>query len=196
MNCRKSKLIAIVGGIGSGKSVVSDILRSMGYNVYDCDSKAKAIMDNSAEIHKQLCTEIHPQAVVAGILDRQLISQVVFSDESALKKLNVIVHKFVLDDLNLWRASFVDDIRPLFVETAIPRSSHILCMVDDVWEVCAPTEVRISRVIKRNNLAREQVVARIAKQEAELNIPNARTIQNDGQHPILPVINNLLTETG
>ena len=196
MNSSKSKLIAIVGGIGSGKSVVSDVLRSLGYYVYDCDSKAKTIMDNSAEIHKQLCAEIHPQAVVNGVINRQLISQVVFNDESALKKLNAIVHKFVLDDLNRWRASFVDDTRLLFVETAIPRSSHILYMVDDIWEVCAPVEVRISRVITRNGISREQVQARIAKQAAELNIAKARAIQNNGQHPILPTINELLKEIG
>lgn len=196
MNIRKSKLIAIVGGIGSGKSVVSCILESMGYKVYDCDSKAKTIMDNSAEIHKQLCAEIHPQAVVNGVINRQLISQVVFNDESALKRLNAIVHKFVLEDLKLWRASFVDDSKPLFVETAIPRSSNILCIVDDIWEVTAPIEVRISRVIKRNNISREQVIARIRKQEAELDIANAHAIQNDGEHPILPVINKFLTEIG
>lgn len=196
MNIRKSKLIAIVGGIGSGKSVVSCILESMGYRVYDCDSKAKAIMDNSVEIHKQLCAEIHPQAVVNGVINRQLISQVVFNDESALKKLNAIVHKFILEDLNSWHTTSAYDSKPLFVETAIPRSSSILRIVDDVWEVAAPTEVRISRVIKRNNVSREQVIARIRKQEAELNIANAHTIQNDGQHPILPTINELLTEIG
>ncbi len=196
MNSSKSKLIAIVGGIGSGKSVVSDVLRSLGYKVYDCDSKAKTIMDSSSEIHRQLCTEIHPQAVVAGVINRQLISKVVFNDEAALKKLNAIVHKFVLDDLNLWSKSFAVDSKPLFVETAIPRSSHIIYMVDEVWEVCAPTDVRISRVIKRNNISREQVVARIAKQEIELNVANAHSIQNDGRHPILPTINELLTEIG
>ena len=41
----KSGLIAIAGGIGSGKSVVSSMLRAMGYEVYDCDSRAKALMD-------------------------------------------------------------------------------------------------------------------------------------------------------
>ena len=48
------KIIAISGGIGSGKSVVSRLLRTMGYEVYDCDSEAKTIMDRSVEMHVAL----------------------------------------------------------------------------------------------------------------------------------------------
>lgn len=49
-----TKLTAITGGIGAGKSVVSHILRVMGYEVFDCDSEAKAIMDNNDDIKSEL----------------------------------------------------------------------------------------------------------------------------------------------
>ena len=77
-------LTAITGGIGSGKSVVSQILRILGYPVYDCDSRARTIMDSDCGIHRSLCEQIHPQAVTGGIVDRQLISSIVFNDTEAL----------------------------------------------------------------------------------------------------------------
>ena len=52
-------LTAITGGIGSGKSIVSKILAAMGYPVYDCDSRAKLLMDQDDQIKKALCSEIH-----------------------------------------------------------------------------------------------------------------------------------------
>ena len=56
-------LTAITGGIGSGKSIVSKILAAMGYPVYDCDSRAKLLMDQDDQIKKALCSEIHADCV-------------------------------------------------------------------------------------------------------------------------------------
>ena len=89
------KTIAITGGIGAGKSVVSTILRLMGYYVFDCDTEAKAIMDGSDAIKTALVTHIHEKAVVDGVIDRRLIAGVVFSDAAKLDKLNAIIHEAV-----------------------------------------------------------------------------------------------------
>ena len=92
-------LIAITGGIGSGKSVVSTILRKLGYYVYDCDSRAKLLIDSDTDIHQLLCQQIHPDAVHDGIVNRSLISKIVFSDPDALARLNRITHAAVLADI-------------------------------------------------------------------------------------------------
>ena len=60
---KRTHLTAITGGIGAGKSVVSKILRTMGYQVFDCDIEAKRLMDSSAEIKLKLKTEISAAAV-------------------------------------------------------------------------------------------------------------------------------------
>ncbi|MDE6436166.1 MAG: dephospho-CoA kinase, partial [Muribaculaceae bacterium] len=88
-------LIAITGGIGSGKSVVSRVLRAMGYPVYDCDSQAKAIMDADAEIHRRLCSEIDAAVVTDGVIDRKRLAEIVFNDKAKLAVLNAIVHSAV-----------------------------------------------------------------------------------------------------
>ncbi|MCM1337642.1 MAG: dephospho-CoA kinase [Candidatus Amulumruptor caecigallinarius] len=188
-----SRLTAITGGIGAGKSVVSDIIRAIGYSVYDCDSRAKALMDADTDIHAALSRDIHPRCVVDGVIDRRLIADIVFADAKRLAVLNGIVHAAVRADLLAWRAVNQDE-RRLFVETAILTESGLDGMVDDVWEVTAPEQLRIDRVMKRNSMSAEAVRARIASQSplpAGFHLP-VHTICNDGVHPLLPRIEELL----
>lgn len=187
-------LIALTGGIGSGKSVVSKILLTMGYPVYDCDSMAKQIMDADLDIHTRLCEEIHPQSVVEGVIDRALISKIVFEDKAALARLNSIVHSAVKAHLNRWVVSRqTNGAKKVFVETAILIQSGLIDMVDDIWEVFAPIEVRIERVKKRNGLSESQIRARIESQKSEsLEGVVHKTIYNSPEDALLPQIVALL----
>lgn len=187
-------LIALTGGIGSGKSVVSKILLAMGYPVYDCDSMAKQIMDADLDIHTRLCEEIHPQSVVEGVIDRALISKIVFEDKAALARLNAIVHSAVKAHLNRWVVSRqTNGAKKVFVETAILIQSGLIDMVDDIWEVFAPIEVRIERVKKRNGLSNSQICARIESQKSEsLEGVVHKTIYNSPEDALLPQIVALL----
>lgn len=187
-------LIALTGGIGSGKSVVSKILLTMGYPVYDCDSMAKQIMDADLDIHTRLCEEIHPQSVVEGVIDRALISKIVFEDKAALARLNAIVHSAVKAHLNRWVVSRqTNGAKKVFVETAILIQSGLIDMVDDIWEVFAPIEVRIERVKKRNGLSESQIRARIESQKSEsLEGVVHKTIYNSPEDALLPQIVALL----
>lgn len=170
-------MILITGGIGSGKSVVSRILRANGHEVYDCDLEAKLLMDRDDEIKRRLCAEIHPEAVDAcGVIDRRRLASVVFADSERLAALNRIVHGAVRRDIARRMAANPD----LFVETAIPVSSGLVDMADEVWQVEAPEDLRIRRVMARNNVSAADVRRRIEAQRAEY-IPNARAIVNDGK---------------
>ena len=188
-----TRLIAITGGIGSGKSVISDILRAMGHKVYDCDTRAKALMDTDESIKDDLINLISIDAVRSDrTIDRKLLSKIVFNDPDALSRLNSIVHKAVRADLRRWRDTSSD--KTVWVETAILYASRLDREVDEVWEVTAPTELRVQRVMKRNSMSREQVLARISSQSttaAQLH-PLTKTIVNDGVEPVLPQILSLL----
>lgn len=188
-----TRLIAITGGIGSGKSVISDILRAMGHKVYDCDTRAKALMDTDESIKDDLINLISINAVRSDrTIDRKLLSEIVFNDPDALSRLNYIVHKAVRADLRRWRDTSSD--KTVWVETAILYASRLDREVDEVWEVTAPTELRVQRVMKRNSMSREQVLARISSQSttaAQLH-PLTKTIVNDGVEPVLPQILSLL----
>ena len=184
-------LTAICGGIGAGKSVVSRILRAMGRKVYDCDAEARRIMDCDATIHARLNSMIHPQCVVGGKVDRRLISSIVFSDSESLARLNSIVHSAVIQDIERWSRENAAEPR-LWVETAIPHASGIVDMVDSVWLVTAPVELRVQRVMLRNNLPESEILARIDSQRDEENLPAASILVNDGLTPLLPRIHSLL----
>ena len=188
-----TRLIAITGGIGSGKSIISDILRAMGHKVYDCDTRAKALMDTDESIKNDLIDLISIDAVRNDrTIDRKLLSEIVFNDPDALSRLNSIVHKAVRADLRRWRDTSSD--KTVWVETAILYASRLDREVDEVWEVTAPTELRVQRVMKRNSMSREQVLARISSQSttaAQLH-PLTKAIVNDGVEPVLPQILLLL----
>ena len=180
------KIVAITGGIGSGKSIVSNILRAMGYTVYDSDTNAKLLMNNSKQIKYEIARKISSDAIVDDNIDRRVLSDIVFSDDTKLKALNAIVHHHVLADI-LDKSENHD---LLFVETAILYQSKMDKIVNEVWEVTAPEELRIMRVMKRNGFNRKQVIERIKSQSftPEKTHPNMRYIVNDGNTAILPQV--------
>lgn len=192
---KRAHLTAITGGIGAGKSVVSKILRTMGYQVFDCDIEAKRLMDSSAEIKLKLKTEISAAAVdYDGNIDRKHLSSVVFADPAKLERLNSIVHKAVRDEIKHW-ANNQHANSHLFVETAILYQSQLDKDVDDVWEVIAPEEIRIIRVMNRNRCTREEVISRIKSQSYTPQMPHSKIahIINDDFTPILPQLSELLS---
>lgn len=167
---------------------------AMGYCVYDCDSMAKVIMDGDDEIKKKIAACVHPEAITAGgRIDRKRLAEVVFADHEALSRLNEIVHTAVRSDLGQWKNSSKAAI--LFVETAILYQSGIDAMVDEVWEVSAPVDLRVERVMARNGLKQEEVMARIAAQDSFEVVgrhPATHIIINDGREALLPQVEKLL----
>ena len=184
------KITAITGGIGSGKSVVSEMLRTMGYPVYDCDSRAKVFMDGDEEIKQAIATQICGDAIDAdGNIDRKRLGAVVFADAILLELLNSIVHGAVRADFRRWAESA--GVERVWLETALLYESRLDRLVDDVWEVSAPEELKIKRVMRRNSMTAEQVKARIEAQQRTAHPekhPCVNLIVNDDVQPLLPQV--------
>ena len=187
------KRIAIIGGIGSGKSVVSQILRVMGFPVYDCDAEAKRLMDNSQKIKSRIVDAFGEESLLNGQLNRPYLATMVFGFPENLKKLNGIVHPEVHADFEQWVAEC--NAGAVFVETAILFESGMDAFVDEIWLVDAPEDIRVARVVKRNGLPVEQVQARIRSQKiiAETCLPLYR-IDNSGKVSLLPQIDELIAK--
>lgn len=186
-------IIAISGGIGSGKSVVSRILRSWNYPVFDCDKEAKRLMDNDDTIKALIARDICADAIIDNNIDRKRLADVVFNNAAKLQRLNEIVHTSVRNLLRSWTSNI--DTQYAFVETAILRSSGLENDVDAEWFVDAPKDIRIQRVIKRNGISAADVNARMDSQKYDeqpsLIIP-VTTIINDGDTPLLPQLQKAL----
>lgn len=190
------KLVGITGGIGSGKSYVCDILRQWGYEVYDCDSRAHGLIEADAMMRRRINREV--LGIESDVYDRAAIGGAVFADPSKLRVLNAIVHGEVRADLLRWG----DDlsrrgVQVAFVESAILYSSGLARLMDYVWVVDAPEEVRIARACRRDGASRESVARRIAAQAREIPAPlpmNLTVIWNDGTRTLQPQLSELLRE--
>lgn len=187
------RLIGLTGGIGTGKSTVARILRLRGYEVYDCDLEAKRLMDESTEVRRSLRDRWGEEIYSAeGELDRCKVAGYVFADCREKAWLDSLVHGLVRDDLKMWidtHSGYSHD--TVFVESAILFSSGLADMCQEVWEVTAPPDIRVKRVMKRSGLTREQALARIEAQKEEQKIcRSGHTLQivNDGTTPLLDSI--------
>ena len=192
------ELIAITGGIGSGKSVVSRMMEVMGYNVYDCDSRAKGLMTGNNEVRQQLISAFGQDTYLPdGNINRDHLSTVAFADDKALSQLNAIVHPATARDMQRWAGEQEQQgARVACVETALLRTAGLDKVVDQVWHVTAPAGIRIDRVMKRSGLTATQVEARIASQSLEDKVVDGENeIVNDGVSALLPQVMNLLQQS-
>lgn len=191
------KLIAITGGIGSGKSVVARLVQVMGHEVYDCDSRARALMTTDAMVREQLVEAFGAETYLAdGSLNRQHLSQVAFADDQALARLNAIVHPATARDMMRWaKEQEAQGAVVAFCETALLRTAGLDRKVDGVWHVTASDDVRIARVMERSGLTAQQVKERMAAQSLEEAVAEGeQVIVNDNNTAVLPQVVRLLQD--
>lgn len=192
-NCR---LIGLAGGIGSGKSVISRILRQKGYQVYDCDTRARYLMENSQIIKSRIRDEISADVTDGSLpINRRRLAEIVFHDKKMLKCLNAIVHGVVRDDVRRTVESTLEKI--LFVEAAVMAQSGLADICDEIWIVEAPVQQRIERVMARDAINRDAVDARIKSQEEEAELLSSygaklKVVRNDSIHSLLLQLDELL----
>lgn len=186
-------LIGITGGIGAGKSVVSRILRLKGYQVYDCDSRAKWLMENSPAIFDPLIERYGPEVMSLCGLNRTMLAERVFAIEEERLWLNALVHGAVRDDLLNWCDGLETGIG--FVESAIMVSSKLDKICDWIWLVDAPLELRKARAMSRGGVTEENLELRIRSQRFEFDgLPpdKVERIENDDSSSLLVQIERLL----
>ena len=159
------KKIAICGGIGSGKSTVCQMFAERGAAIYDSDSRAKALMSESAELRAALIAEFGEACYADGALNRPYLAEKVFGSEEQLARLNSIVHPAVKADFLAWAEEQEGDF--CILETAILFESGFDAVVDVSVAVLAPMPLRVERAMKRDNATKEQIEARIKAQMSD-----------------------------
>lgn len=159
----KPKIVAITGGIGSGKSTFAKLLSNLGYPLYISDDRAKEIM-NKPEVVSKVQEIFQNQIVIEdGKLDRKKIAEIVFNSPEKLTSLNQLIHPLVKEDFNNWLLNHQNS--PFIIkETALLFEIGADKNCDFVVLVTAPLETRINRVMKRDNKTREQIMEIVNKQ--------------------------------
>ena len=185
--------LAVIGGIGSGKSVVSRMMEIMGVPVYDCDTRAKVLMVKDAFIVKEMKRMFGDECYDAdGALDRKYVASRIFVDERNTKRVNALVHPVVKDDFCSWVQQ--QNAPVVAVEAALLYESGMVDVVDKVLVVWTDKETAITRTMKRSGMTREQVHNRMVKQMAadDLLLLSDYSIYNGGANAVMPDVVALL----
>lgn len=166
--------VAVTGGIGSGKSYVCRLIERRGIHVYDCDSAAKRIMASSDEIKVALCRVVGDDVLSEGRIDKAVLASYLLKSEKNAQQINRIVHPAVAEDFISSGYSWM--------ECAILFSSGFDKLVDKVVCVTAPLEVRVDRIVRRDNISRDNALEWIGRQMPQEKVKTLSDyeIVNDG----------------
>lgn len=188
-------IIGITGGIGSGKSIVSRLLRLMSIPVYDCDSEAKRLMLYSTEIRTALINTVGSEVYQEnGELNRAYLAEYMFGNAARIAQINGIVHPIVRNDFKRWVKQL--DRKIVAVESAILLEAKMETDVDAIWLVSAPANMRMQRTILRDSSNEEAVRNRMKSQQDEQEYARQanKIIYNDGSRSLIQQIKELLAE--
>jgi dephospho-CoA kinase len=187
-------IVGITGGIGSGKSVISKLLMAMGYPVYDSDAEAKKIMQTDLSVIKELQLEFGESTYINSQLNKQYLAHEVFGNPERLRALNAIVHPAVKRHFYLWAKHQSSPVA--FLETAILFESGFNSETHKVILVTAPLDIRIERVLRRDQCSQEQVMQRIAQQwtEEAKALKSDFIIVNDGLHSLIKQTEKIISD--
>jgi dephospho-CoA kinase len=157
-----TKIIGLTGGMGSGKTTIANHLNSLGIPVYNSDYQAKKIL-NLPETVESLKSVFGNVIFTNELLDKEKLSKIVFKNPEQLKLLNQIIHPAVKVDFENWLKANKNS--PLVIkEAAILFESGSYKNCDVIISVSAPQEIRIQRVIARDQLTYDEVMFRINNQ--------------------------------
>ena len=152
--------VGLTGGIGSGKTTVSNFLLDYGIPVYNSDSKGKTLMNTNLELKNDIISLFGESVYDNGILKTNLLSSIVFKDPKKIEQLNNLVHPKVADNFNQWIGK--NNNQPILVkEAAILIESRAYLNMDKIILIVSEKSTRINRVSKRDNSDLESIEKRI-----------------------------------
>ena len=152
--------VGLTGGIGSGKTTVSNFLLDYGIPVYSSDSKGKTLMNTNLELKNNIVSIFGESVYDNGILNTNLLSSIVFSNPTKIEQLNNLVHPKVAENFNQWIGE--NNNQPILVkEAAILIESGAYLNMDKIILIVSQKSNRINRVSKRDNSDLESIEKRI-----------------------------------
>lgn len=158
--------IGLTGNIGSGKSIVSRIFSILAVPIYNADYEAKRIMDSQEVVPLVMDTFGKDIINLDNSVNKKMLAEIVFEDKEKLKKLNAIIHPMVMNDFNIWCQKFSDK-KYVINESAILVETGLYKLFDKLITVISPENIRIERVMKRDNCTKNKVLARMNNQLPE-----------------------------
>jgi dephospho-CoA kinase len=181
--------VGLTGNIGSGKSVVSKVFSSLGIPVYNADLESKKFLE-TGDVRSRITGLFGRSALSpSGDIDRAGLGRIVFSDATALKSLNEILHPLVMEDFIRWCKTH-DEIRYVIQEAAIILESGYKDYFDKIIHVSCPRELAVRRVMTRDRVSEKEVTDRMKFQMDDSSKSNLADfiIKNDGSELVIPQV--------
>ncbi len=170
------KVVAITGGIGSGKSAVLGFIKDMGFKTLSADEANRQLLCDPEYLSR--LEELFPDAFMSGVFDRAKLADIVFNDDKERLKLNSLAHGCIGDLIRreIGRADGVN-----FVEVPLLIESGLIDIFDDIIVVTSPKSVRVKRVEARDGVCEDKVLKRMNVQADDETLASlaAYVIEND-----------------
>ena len=176
-----AKIIGITGGIASGKSVVTDFLRSQGYQVIDADQVVHELQKPGGRLYQVLLSEFGTEILLAdGQLDRKKLGTLLFSRPNLLEKSSRLQNDIIREELAVKRNQLAATEELFFIDIPLLFEQEYEDWFDQIWLVDVSKDTQLERLMARNNLSQEEAQRRIAaqlsleekRQRAEIVIDN------------------------
>ena len=180
--------VAITGGIGSGKSLVCQVFKTLGIPIFDADAVSNHLVEHDATLKTAITELFGKEAYKNNIYNRKYIASIVFSQAEMLQALNALVHPKAIEAAKQW---FEKQQSPYAIkEAAILFESNSEKDIDIIIGVTAPEQIRIERVMQRTGYSKEEVIKRMQQQmpDEEKMAKCNYVIQNNDTDAILPQI--------
>ncbi|WFD11421.1 dephospho-CoA kinase [Tepidibacter hydrothermalis] len=158
-------VIGLTGSIGSGKSTVSNILKKKNINIIDADEISRKIFDNKKDL--DVLVEYFGSEILDSdnMLDRKKLGSIVFSDENKLEKLNSITHPIIINNIKVNIDKFNKQGEKIVIlDAPLLIEANLLNLVDMVLLVTCNENIQIKRIVKRDNISKEDATLRIRSQ--------------------------------
>lgn len=155
-------IVGLTGGIGSGKTTIAKFFESFGIPVYIADDEAKALMNRSKIIRRKLTKLFGDSAYENGKLNRPYLASKIFTDKLLLSKMNAIVHPKVASHFKSWLKK--QSAPYIIKEAAIIFENKLENQYDYIITVVADQDLRIKRVMKRDNASKTKIQSIMSNQ--------------------------------
>ena len=180
--------VGLTGGIGSGKSLIGEIFKRLGIPVFHADDEAKLFLSSDEVVIDQIKKEFGENIYTSQGVDRKQLAGIIFNDQTALSKINAIIHPRVRQYFIEWKEK--QNTEYVIEEAAILFESNAYKELDITINVHTDELVRIKRVVERDKTSDEAVKSRMSNQlsdEERIKLADY-TIYNDGTQMLLPQV--------
>ena len=180
--------LGLTGGIGSGKSYVSNIFAALGIPVYEADSQTKLLYARDKTLRFKLMDLLGEAIYRDGMLQKEEVAAKIFADPTLLEQVNSLVHPVVMEDFSGWMNQ--QHVPYVILESAIILETPFASTIDRMVTVSTPIALRIERLCHRDNASMEDAKRRMERQWSD-SMREAKShfvVYSNGKSPLLPQV--------